>query len=89
MSENNASLAVAQPSIPALRHDWRRSEVAELFAMPFNDLLFKAQSIHRVNFDPNEIQVSTLLSIKTGACPEDCKYCHRALVMTLGLKSNN
>ena len=86
MSENNASLAVAQPSIPALRHDWRRSEVAELFAMPFNDLLFKAQSIHRVNFDPNEVQVSTLLSIKTGACPEDCKYCPQSTRYDTGLE---
>ena len=86
MSENNASLAVAQPSIPASRHDWRRSEVAELFAMPFNDLLFKAQSIHRVNFDPNEVQVSTLLSIKTGACPEDCKYCPQSTRYDTGLE---
>ncbi|MEE3240200.1 MAG: biotin synthase BioB [Pseudomonadota bacterium] len=86
MSENNASLAVAQPSIPALRYDWCRSEVAELFAMPFNDLLFKAQSIHRVNFDPNEIQVSTLLSIKTGACPEDCKYCPQSTRYDTGLE---
>ena len=86
MSENNASLAVAQPSIPALRHDWRRSEVAELFDMPFNDLLFKAQSIHRVNFDPNEVQVSTLLSIKTGACPEDCKYCPQSTRYDTGLE---
>ena len=86
MSENNASIAVAQPSIPALRHDWRRSEVAELFVMPFNDLLFKAQSIHRVNFDPNEVQVSTLLSIKTGACPEDCKYCPQSKRYHTGLE---
>ena len=86
MTENNACLAVAQPSIPAMRHDWRRSEVAELFAMPFNDLLFKAQSIHRVNFDPNEVQVSTLLSIKTGACPEDCKYCPQSTRYDTGLE---
>tara|TARA_A100000164_G_scaffold381619_1_gene434267 strand:+ start:274 stop:1341 length:1068 start_codon:yes stop_codon:yes gene_type:complete len=86
MSENNASLAVAQPSVPALRHDWRRSEVTELFALPFNDLLFKAQSIHRVNFDPNEVQVSTLLSIKTGACPEDCKYCPQSTRYDTGLE---
>ena len=60
------------------RHDWRAEEIKALFALPFNDLLFKAQSIHRQNFDPNEVQVSTLLSIKTGACPEDCKYCSQS-----------
>ena len=49
--------------------------MAELFALPMNDLLFRAQTIHRQYFDPNQVQVSTLLSIKTGACPEDCAYC--------------
>jgi biotin synthase len=58
-----------------LRHDWSRQEAAEIYRQPFNDLLFRAQQIHRMHFDPNEIQVSTLLSIKTGACPEDCAYC--------------
>lgn len=59
----------------AIRHDWSQQEINELFALPFNDLLFKAQSIHRQHFDANAVQVSTLLSIKTGACPEDCAYC--------------
>jgi len=58
-----------------IRHDWTRAEVLALFALPFNDLLFRAQQVHREHFDPNAVQVSTLLSIKTGACPEDCKYC--------------
>jgi biotin synthase len=58
-----------------IRHDWQSGEVDALFALPFNDLLFKAQQIHRQHFNANEVQVSTLLSIKTGACPEDCKYC--------------
>ncbi len=58
-----------------LRHDWRLDEVQALFALPFNDLIFKAQTVHRKNFDPNEIQVSSLLSIKTGSCSEDCGYC--------------
>ena len=58
-----------------LRHDWSLQEIRTLFEMPFNDLLFKAQSIHRQNFDPNSVQISSLLSIKTGACPEDCGYC--------------
>ncbi len=55
----------------ALRHDWTLAEVQALFALPFNDLLFQAQTVHRAHFDPNEVQVSTLLSIKTGACPEN------------------
>ncbi len=58
-----------------IRNDWSKAEIAELFAKPFNDLLFEAQTIHRQNFNPNEVQASTLLSIKTGGCPEDCKYC--------------
>jgi biotin synthase len=52
-----------------IRNNWTLEQVSELFAMPFNDLMFKAQVIHRENFDPNQVQVSTLLSIKTGACP--------------------
>ena len=58
-----------------LRHDWTIDEIEALFALPFNDLIFRAQAIHREHFDPNAVQVSTLLSIKTGACPEDCAYC--------------
>lgn len=58
-----------------IRHDWKIDEILDLFALPFNDLIFKAQSIHRANHDPNAVQVSTLLSIKTGGCQEDCKYC--------------
>ncbi len=58
-----------------LRHDWQREEIEALFALPMNELLFQAQQVHRQHFDPSKVQVSTLLSIKTGACPEDCKYC--------------
>lgn len=61
--------------LATVRHDWTHSEVKALFEMPFNDLLFKAATVHRANFNPNQVQISTLLSIKTGACPEDCKYC--------------
>lgn len=57
------------------RHDWTRGEVLALFRQPFMDLLFRAQTVHRRHFEPNRMQMSTLLSIKTGACPEDCKYC--------------
>ena len=69
-----------------IRNDWTQEQVDALFAMPFNDLLFKAQSIHREHFDPNEVQVSTLLSIKTGACPEDCKYCPQSARYDTGLE---
>lgn len=65
-------------SVSAVRHDWHREDIAALFALPFNDLLFKAAGVHRNHFDPNAVQVSTLLSIKTGACPEDCKYCSQS-----------
>jgi len=58
-----------------VRHDWQREEVGALFALPFNELLFQAHTTHRTHFDPNAVQVSTLLSIKTGGCPEDCRYC--------------
>jgi len=61
-----------------IRHDWTFEEVRSLYDLPFNDLVFQAQSVHRQHFDPNAVQVSTLLSIKTGACPEDCKYCSQS-----------
>jgi len=57
---------------------WTVAEIEALFALPFNDLIFKAQNVHRANFDPNEVQVSTLLSIKTGGCSEDCGYCSQS-----------
>jgi len=69
----------ARPSFPAnvsvIRHDWQLDEIKALFNLPFNDLIFQAQSLHRQYFDPNEIQISSLLSIKTGSCSEDCGYC--------------
>ena len=74
------------PPQPEIRHDWTRREVEALFALPFNDLLFRAQSIHRRYFDPNQVQVSTLLSIKTGACPEDCAYCPQSTRYDTGLE---
>ena len=58
-----------------LRHDWKIDEITALYGLPFNELLFQAQSVHRQYFSPNEVQISTLLSIKTGGCAEDCKYC--------------
>jgi biotin synthase len=61
-----------------IRHDWTLEQIQGLFALPFNDLLYRAQGVHRANFDPNQVQVSTLLSIKTGACSEDCGYCSQS-----------
>ncbi len=62
-----------------IRNDWTLAEARALFALPFSDLLFHAQRVHRQNFDPNRVQVSTLLSIKTGGCPEDCAYCPQSV----------
>ena len=70
-----------------VRTNWSLDEVRQLFTLPFADLLFHAQRVHRANFDPNEVQVSTLLSIKTGACPEDCAYCSQSIRFATGLKS--
>ncbi len=58
-----------------IRHDWTRNEIAALYDLPFGELLFRAQTLHRAYFEPNQVQLSTLLSIKTGGCPEDCAYC--------------
>lgn len=69
-----------------LRHDWTHAEVEALFALPFNDLLFQAHTLHRAHFDPNAVQVSTLLSIKTGACPEDCAYCPQSARYDTGVE---
>ena len=69
-----------------IRHDWSIAEVNALYELPFNDLMFQAQSVHRQHFDPNQVQVSTLLSIKTGACPEDCKYCPQSARYDTGLE---
>ena len=73
-------------SSAALRHDWTREEVQGLFDLPFNDLLFRAQTLHREHHVPNTVQLSTLLSIKTGACPEDCAYCPQSVRFETGLK---
>ncbi len=73
-------------SLPELRHDWTLDEIEGLLDLPFNDLLFRAQGAHRAHFDPNRVQVSTLLSIKTGACPEDCGYCSQSSKYDTGLQ---
>lgn len=75
---------MSNPSL--VRSNWTRKEVEALFALPFNDLLFEAQTIHRQFFNANEVQVSTLCSIKTGACPEDCAYCPQSARYDTGLE---
>lgn len=70
-----------------IRHDWTREEVAAILAQPFNDLVFRAASLHRKYFDTREIQISTLLSVKTGGCPEDCAYCPQASRYDTGVKA--
>ncbi|GAA0413458.1 biotin synthase BioB [Cocleimonas flava] len=69
-----------------VRNNWNTEEIEALFDLPFNDLMFKSHSIHRECFNPNEVQISTLLSIKTGACPEDCSYCSQSSKNDTGLE---
>ena len=74
------------PANPGLiRNDWTRAEVRALFALPFPELMFEAARIHRMHFDPSEVQISTLLSIKTGGCPEDCAYCPQSAKYDTGV----
>ena len=70
---------------PDIRHDWLAEEAETLFALPFNDLLFRAQTVHRAHFDANRVQIATLLSIKTGGCPEDCAYCPQSARYATGV----
>jgi biotin synthase len=72
----------------APRSDWTREEISALFALPFPELLFRAQSTHRAHFDPTRVQISQLLSIKTGGCPEDCGYCSQSVKYDTGLKAS-
>ena len=80
----NTSVAEKNPT--GLRHDWSADEIGQLFDLPFSDLLYHAQQVHRSHFDPNQVQVSTLLSIKTGRCPEDCGYCPQSVRYDTGLE---
>jgi biotin synthase len=85
------SLAESPQSFAAplgqVRHDWTRAEVGALYKLPFPDLMFEAARIHRIHFDPSEVQISTLLSIKTGGCPEDCAYCPQSAQYSTGVKA--
>jgi len=76
-----------QPAFGLPRHDWTRAEVRALFELSFPELMFQAAQVHRQNFDPAEVQISTLLSIKTGGCPEDCAYCPQAARYDTGVKA--
>ncbi len=84
---NKPSTCLSEKSVFAVRNDWSRAEVRALFEQPFNELLFQAHSTHRAHFDPNAVQVSTLLSIKTGGCPEDCSYCPQSVHHDTGLEA--
>ena len=85
-------VAPAEHSIRAdlgvVRHDWTRTEIRALLALSFPELIFRAQSVHRLHFDPTEVQISTLLSIKTGGCPEDCAYCPQSVRYDTGVKAD-
>ncbi len=70
---------------PTVRHDWTHAEVQALFELPFAELLYRAHCVHRDRFDPTEVQISTLLSVKTGGCPEDCGYCPQSVHFETGL----
>src|SRR6516162_1226010 len=73
------TIAASERDPAVVRHDWTRDEVRALFELPFPELIFRAQRIHRQHFDPTEVQISTLISIKTGGCPEDCAYCPQSV----------
>ncbi len=77
----------AIPPAP-LRHDWTTAEIQALLDLPFPDLIFRAASTHRAHHDPNRVQISTLLSIKTGGCPEDCAYCPQSAAYEAGVPAS-
>jgi biotin synthase len=79
-------LAPDESSTAAARHGWTRESVSALFDAPFADLIFRAQSVHREHFDPNRVQISQLVSIKTGGCPENCGYCSQSAHYKTGVK---
>jgi len=74
-----APVAIHRPAPRTAQQRWSVDDVAALFELPFNELLFRAQTVHRQHFDPSEVQLSTLLSIKTGGCPENCGYCPQSV----------
>ena len=77
-----------EQEVSNIRSDWTRGEIQDLFKLPLNDLLYRAHTIHRAYWQPNQVQLSTLLSIKTGGCPEDCKYCAQSSHYDTGLEAD-
>ncbi len=88
VSRLDASALATSRGGPAIRHDWTSAEALALYELPLMDLLFRAQSVHRTSFDPNKVQMSRLLSIKTGGCAEDCGYCSQSAHHKTGLKAS-
>jgi len=86
-SLSNGTTSVT-PTPSDIHKNWTREEALALYEAPFNDLLFHAQTVHRKHFDPNKVQLSRLLSIKTGGCPEDCGYCSQSIHHDSGLKAS-
>src|SRR4051794_33321551 len=83
MAFDNPQVDPAQP-----RHDWTLEEIEALFELPFSELVFRAATVHRRWFDPNEVQVSRLLSIETGGCPENCGYCSQSQSFKTGVPAS-
>lgn len=88
-NENFYNKEISSELFSRPRNDWELSDIMALFELPFNDLIFKASEIHRANHNPNQVQISTLLSIKTGSCPENCKYCPQSAHYNTGLEKES
>jgi biotin synthase len=88
MDDRTTDCLLNDIGLGVVRHDWTREQVQALFALAFPELIYRAQSVHRRNFDPTEVQISTLLSIKTGGCPEDCAYCPQSVHYDTGVKAD-
>jgi biotin synthase len=87
MTDGMVEQGIIGSTIEVIRHDWKRAEAQALYDLPFADLMFRAQRIHRGHFDPNHVETASLLSIKTGGCPEDCGYCSQSAHYDTGLKA--
>jgi biotin synthase len=87
MMTSSVSSSDSRDPLSNARSDWTRDEAQALYDLPFADLIFRAQSVHRANFDPNHVETASLLSIKTGGCPEDCGYCSQSAKYDTGLKA--